>query len=102
MAYSKKKHFSSIETMSNKSYQFSCPVCGSEWTKNELQTLNKTGCPGCGRKFEFEYYLYEEEDIHPGWEEKCYERMKKEYNPPEGLSEREEEMFWEIQNDERG
>lgn len=88
--------------MNTKPYEFSCPICGSEWTKDDLMVLDKIGCPGCGRKFELEYYLYEEEDIHPGWEEKCYERMKKEYDPPEGISEREENLFREIQNDERG
>ena len=87
--------------MNQKPYEFSCPVCGSEWTKDDLQAINKTGCPGCNKKFELEYYLYEEEDIHPGWEEKCYERMIKEYDPPEGISEREEELFREITNNER-
>ena len=76
-------------------------MCGSEWTKDELTTLNKTGCPGCSRKFELELFLNEEEDVHPGWEEKCYERMMKEFNPPQGLSESEEELFRLIQEKDR-
>lgn len=58
---------------------FECPICGTEWYKGDLDNLNTEGCPGCSRKFDLDYYRYEDEPYWHDWREKCYDRMKQEY-----------------------
>lgn len=59
--------------------EFECPVCGIEWYKGDLDHLNTEGCPGCSHKFDLESYLHEDEPLWHDWREKCYERMKRQY-----------------------
>lgn len=59
---------------------YSCPVCGVEWYKPDLDTIDSIGCPGCGLKFELEAYMHEEEPLWHDWREKCYFRMIKEFD----------------------
>ena len=69
------------KSITDKNYyiEFQCPICGVEWYKGDLENLDSIGCPGCGRKFDLDYYLYEEEPLLDDWREKCYDRMKQDY-----------------------
>ena len=59
---------------------YSCPVCGVEWYKDELDSIGDIGCPGCRRKFDLEDYMHEDEPLWHDWREKCYFRLQKEYD----------------------
>jgi len=96
--------------------EYSCPVCGVEWYESDLDSIGDLGCPSCRRKFDLEAYMHEDEPLWHDWREKCYYRMRREFdNIQEGeqlvreseaiqreLAEiHERELFNQILNDER-